>query len=106
MWRATIMTVLLLGAAAAYAADPSVSIVVRNHQFLPAEVSVQAGVRLELAIRNEQSVPVEFESTSLHREKVIPPGASGSVFVGPLQPGRYEFFDDFHPATRGNLVAK
>jgi len=28
------------------------------------------------------------------------------VFVGPLQPGRYEFFDDFHPASRGVLVVR
>jgi cupredoxin-like protein len=106
MWRATIMAVLLLGSTAAYAADASVSIAVRDHQFVPAEVAVPAGVRVELTIRNEQSVPAEFESTSLHREKVIPPGITGSIYVGPLQPGRYEFFDDFHPATRGNLVAK
>jgi hypothetical protein len=37
---------------------------------------------------------------------VVPPGGSASVFVGPLQPGRYEFFDDFHPASRGVLVVR
>jgi len=59
-----------------------------------------------LTIRNEQATPAEFESTSLHREKVVAPGSSASVFVGPLQPGRYEFFDDFHPASRGVLVVR
>jgi len=106
MWRAVITTAFLLGSAAAYAADPTVSIVVRDHQFVPAEVPVPAGVKVELVIRNDQAVPAEFESSSLHREKVIPPGTAGSVFVGPLPPGRYEFFDDFHPATRGTLVAQ
>jgi hypothetical protein len=26
------------------------------------------------------------------------------VFVRPLQPGRYNFYDDFHHATQGYLV--
>ncbi len=106
MWRVIIAALFLLGSAGAAGADPGVSITVRDHQFIPAEVPVPAGVKVELTIRNDQSVPAEFESTSLHREKVIPPGTAGSVFVGPLAPGRYEFFDDFHPATRGTLVAQ
>jgi hypothetical protein len=28
------------------------------------------------------------------------------VFIGPLRAGRYEFFDDFHPSSRGHIVAK
>ncbi len=87
------------------AAEPIV-ITVRDNQFVPAEVSVPAGVKVELTIKNEQSKPAEFESTSLHREKIVAPGASVSIFVGPLQPGRYEFFDDFNRAARGVLVAK
>ena len=86
------------------AADPTVTLAIRDHQFVPAEVPVPAKVKVELIIRNEQTTPAEFESTSLHREKVVPPGSAASVFVGPLNPGRYEFFDDFHPATRGVIV--
>ena len=82
------------------------TIAVRDHQFVPAEVPVPAGVKAELIIRNEQTIPAEFESKSLHREKVVAPGASVSIFVGPLSPGRYEFFDDFHPATRGVVVVQ
>jgi hypothetical protein len=48
----------------------------------------------------------EFESQALRREKVIPPGATATVYIGPLQPGRYEFFDDFRPTNRGFVVAK
>ena len=78
----------------ALAEGPPVAITLRDHQFSPAEVAVPAGVKAELVIRNEQTTPAEFESTALHREKVIPPGKTVSVFVGPLKPGRYEFFDD------------
>jgi hypothetical protein len=69
-------------------------------------VPVPAGTKIELAITNEQKIAAEFESQALRREKVIPPGATGTVYVGPLQPGRYEFFDDFRPNNRGFLVAK
>ena len=88
------------------AQEPTVTIAIKDHQFVPNEVPIPAGVRVELTIRNQQATPAEFESASLHREKVVPPGGSASVFVGPLQPGRYEFFDDFHPASRGFLVVR
>ena len=97
---------LLTLAVPAAAQTPSVNITVRDNQFVPAEVPVPAGVKVELVIRNEQQKPAEFESHVLHREKVIPPGGSASVFIGPLKPGRYEFIDDFHPATKGVVVAK
>ena len=48
----------------------------------------------------------EFESNSLHREKIVTAGGQIAVFVGPLDPGSYEFFDDFHNSTRGHLVVK
>src|SRR5947208_2223723 len=92
--------VVLALAAPAFAQDP-ITLTIKNNQFVPAEVQVPAGQRVELVIKNEQATPAEFESTSLHREKVVPAGSSASIFVGPLKPGRYEFFDDFHPATRG-----
>lgn len=88
-------------------ADPGpVSITLREHAFVPAEVKVPAGAKVELSIRNDQAMPAEFESSSLNREKVVSPGAAISVYVGPLSPGRYEFFDDFHPATRGFIVVE
>ena len=83
---------------------PTVTITLRDHQFVPAEVPVPAGVKVKLIIRNEQATNAEFESTSLHREKIVSPGGESIVFVGPLDPGTYEFFDDFHSATRGRLV--
>lgn len=82
------------------------TLTLRNHQFVPAELTIPANTKVELIVRNEQPTPAEFESNSLHREKVVPAGGQISVFVGPLDPGRYEFFDDFNQATRGFLVAK
>jgi hypothetical protein len=97
---------LVAFAAPAMAADPQVTIVLKDHAFTPNEVPVPAKTKVELLIQNQQATMAEFESHSLHREKVVQPGGQISVVVGPLDPGRYEFFDDFHNATRGFLVAK
>ncbi|MDQ2744996.1 MAG: cupredoxin domain-containing protein [Chloroflexota bacterium] len=32
-------------------------------------------------------------------------GQTITVYVGPLRPGRFEFFDDFNPRTRGHITA-
>ena len=86
--------------------DPEVTVTLQDHQFVPAEVPVPAGVKVRLVIKNAQSVNAEFESTVLHREKVINAGGETVVFVGPLSAGSYEFFDDFHQQTRGTLVVR
>ena len=100
--------ILLLGAVAApaLADDPSFPIRLKNNQFVPSEVQIPAGVKVKLVVRNENPTASEFESTQFHREKVVPPGQEITVFVGPLDPGSYEFFDDFHPETRGHLLVK
>ena len=90
----------------ALADDPSFSIVLKNNQFVPSEVQIPAGVKVKLVVRNDNPTASEFESTQFHREKIVPPGQEITVFVGPLDPGSYEFFDDFHPETRGHLVVK
>ncbi len=103
---ALLVMLVAVAVASAFADEPAVTIAIRDHQFVPSEVQMRANAKVELIIRNEQTTPAEFESTSLHREKVVAPGKAASVFVGPLKPGRYDFFDDFHPATRGVLVVQ
>jgi plastocyanin len=106
--RSLILAFALTGivAAPAVADDPVVTITLKDHQFVPSEVPVPAGVKVKLLVKNEQQATAEFESNSLHREKIVNGGGEITVFVGPLDPGSYEFFDDFHGATRGHLVAK
>lgn len=50
----------------------------RDHQFVPAQVSIPAGVKVELKVINEQQTPAEFESSSLHREQAVTPGSPAS----------------------------
>jgi hypothetical protein len=106
MSRALWTAFLIAVAVPALADEPKVSIIIRDNGFTPSEIEVPAGQKIELSVKNDQKRAAEFESHALRREKVIPPGATGTVYVGPLQPGRYEFFDEFHPNNRGFLVAK
>lgn len=91
----------------AWAADAEVELVIRGHQFSPAEIHVPAGQRVKLLVHNQDTAPEEFESYSLNREKLVPAGAKVVIFVGPLKAGRYEFFGDFNQATaKGVVVAQ
>ena len=101
-----IAVLALTTVAPALADDPSFAITLKNNQFVPSEVQIPAGVKVKLVVRNENPTTSEFESNQFHREKVVTPGQEITVFVGPLDPGSYEFFDDFHPQTRGRLVVK
>jgi plastocyanin len=82
-------------------------VVIRNHRFEPAEIKVPAGKKVKLVIENQDPTAEEFESHDLNREKVVPPKGKVTVFVGPLKPGRYPFFGDFHKETaKGVLIVE
>src|ERR1700730_3855632 len=109
--RIGVTTLVIAGflalAVPAWADDPEFTVVIKEHRFLPAELQVPAGVKVKLLIKNEDSTPEEFESRELHREKVVPAGQQGPVFIGPLDAGTYPFFGDFNPKTaQGKIIAK
>jgi hypothetical protein len=83
-----------------------VAIAVKDHHFQPGEIRAPANRPLTIRVKNLDATPMEFESVSLRVEKVVAPGGEGAVHVRALAPGRYEFFDDFHPETRGTLVVQ
>ena len=90
--------------ASAHAADTEFAMVIKSHQFVPAEIKVPANQRIKLNVHNQDSTPEEFESHSLKREKLIPGGAKALISIGPLKPGRYEFFGEFNQATAKGVV--
>jgi hypothetical protein len=95
------------GAAPALAADDSFTLSIEGHRFSPTEIEIPAGKKITLLVKNLDATPEEFESTDLRREKVVAGGDEITVYIGPLRPGRYEFFGDFNPDTaRGHIVAK
>lgn len=98
---------LLLGATPVVAQETEVKIAIRDHKFDPAEVNVPAEQKIKLVIENQDATAEEFESYELNREKVVPPKGKVTIFVGPLKPGRYPFFGDFHKdSAKGVLIAK
>ena len=82
----------------------TLSLTLKDHKFDPAEVHAPAGVPIEFHVKNLNGIVSEFESGDLHFEKIVPNGSEAVVHVRPQQPGRYNFFDDFHHETQGFLV--
>jgi heme/copper-type cytochrome/quinol oxidase subunit 2 len=82
----------------------SLSLTIKDGKFEPAELHAPAGRALEIHVTNLNAIPSEFESSDLHIEKIVPPGKEAVVRARPQQPGRYNFFDDFHRETQGVLV--
>jgi hypothetical protein len=88
-------------------ADDPLTLVFHNHRFEPARIEVPANVKFKLLVKNTDDSPDEFESVDLNREKLVAPGQTITVFLGPLSPGQYKFFGDFHQDTaQGIMVAK
>jgi hypothetical protein len=96
---------LVMGAAAARADDYVLTI--KDHRFTPTEIKIPANKRVQITVVNDDATPEEFESKEMKVEKVIPGKSKGVVRVGPLKPGRYPFFGEFHEATaKGALIAE
>lgn len=88
-------------------ADQEFTLAIKDHRFNPTELIVPAGQKIRLIVENQDPTPEEFESYTLNREKVVAGGGRIVLYVGPLKPGRYEFFGEFNQATaRGWLVAR
>jgi plastocyanin len=82
----------------------TLSLTLKDHKFDPAEVHAPAGKPIEFHVKNQNGIVSEFESSDLHFEKIMPNGGEAVVHVRPQQPGRYNFFDDFHHETQGFLI--
>jgi hypothetical protein len=70
---------------------------------------VPANQKVKITITNNDDEAAEFESHQLNREKVVPAHESVTLYVGPLDPGIYPFFNDFDPSmekARGKIIAK
>ena len=81
---------------------------IKDHKFIPKIIEAPAGKVIKLKVTNLDATVEEFESDDLKREKIVP-GNGGSIVVtvGPLKPGRYIFFGEFHMDTaQGELIVK
>ena len=103
-----LLFVAAVAVAPAFAADPpAFELILKDHKFAPAELTVPAGQRIKLTVKNQDTTSAEFESHDFKAEKVVPGSGEVVLFIGPLKPGSYKFFDDFHEKeTRGIIIAK
>jgi hypothetical protein len=105
--RSSLFVFLSLVLISVNAATPVFEIEIRDHLFIPAELTVPAGKKIKLVVYNRDSTPEEFESYELNREKVIMGSSKVVIFIGPLKPGEYPFFGEFNPKTaQGRVIAK
>ena len=101
------LALILVMTIGATAQEPAYTLVIKDHQFQPTEIEIPAGQKIALLVKNNDTTPEEFESTELRREKVVAGGEQITVYIGPLKPGKNEFFGDFNPMTaRGHIIAK
>ena len=104
-----LFALLVMSAASSVSATepPEFRLVIRDHRFVPAELKVPANTKIKLVVVNQDVTPEEFESHELNREKVVTGRGTIPVYVGPLKPGRYPFFGEFHAETaQGALIAQ
>ena len=105
-----ILSAFLLGAmiqGSPLGADEIYSIAIKGHQFFPAELTVPANRKFKVVVENQDATAEEFESFDLNREKVVSGNSKITLFLGPLAPGTYKYFGEFHSQTaRGMIIAQ
>ena len=91
----------------ARAADDSSQLRFHAGAVEPASLTLPANTPVKLQVTNAGDAAVEFESFELHRERVVQPGQTITVYIPALPPGTYPFFDDFsHGAVKGEIVSR
>jgi heme/copper-type cytochrome/quinol oxidase subunit 2 len=91
----------------ARAADSSPQLRFQAGAVEPATLTLPADAPVKLQVTNAGDSTIEFESFELHRERVVQPGQTITVYLPALPAGTYPFFDDFsHGAVKGQIVSR
>lgn len=94
----------LIFTAGAHAEDYVLTL--KDQQFAPKELQIPAGQKVKLIVKNLDATPAEFESTDLNREKFVTGHSEILVYIGPLDAGKYTYFNDIHRDTTGVIIVK
>lgn len=90
-----------------WADDAVYTLSIKDHRFVPAEITIPADTRVKLLVKNLDPSAEEFESYELNREKIVAGGKETIIYIGPEKPGRYPFFGDFHQdSAKGVVIVK
>lgn len=107
LFTTIISLAFIFGASQANAESKEFLVQIKNHKFEPAEIEVLANQEFKLIVENTDKTLEEFESADLKKEKLVGAGKKITIFIGPLKPGEYKFFGDFHQKTaQGKIVVK
>ena len=106
--------IFLLGSASALvpasvrADDPcALGLTLKDHVFAPPELKAPAGKDIAITLKNEDDSFEEFDSNSLHTEKIVTAKGKVTIKLKPLTAGRYPFRGEFHEATaQGVLIVE
>ena len=86
--------------------QPANTIVIKNHQFIPPQLIIPAGQKIQITVDNQDPTPEEFESFDLDREQVVEGNKKIIVYIGPLKPGKYGYWADYHQDSKGVIIAQ
>jgi heme/copper-type cytochrome/quinol oxidase subunit 2 len=89
---------------AAFADDAVFTLTLKDHRYQPEELVVPAGKKIKLQIENKDITAEEFESFALNREKVVPAQGTTTLFIGPLEAGRYPFIGEFYEESAHGVI--
>jgi hypothetical protein len=105
--RVFLFVLMTVFSASALADVKEYTLTLRQHRFVPAQLTIPANTKVKLLVVNEDTTPEEFESHELNREKIVTGKGRITVYIGPLKPGKYPFFGEFHMDTaQGVLIAR
>lgn len=82
----------------------AIPVTLKNHQFTPAVIHVEANEPTLITLSNQDDAAEEFDSSSLKVEKVVPGHETGNVRLRPLAPGKYPFMGEYHAETAQGVV--
>ena len=91
-----ILGMLSFVASSAAAEDlPVFHVEMKDGVITPQHLEVPAKTKIKIVVKNTGSMPAELENLDLHKEAVVPAGSESSMIIRTLDPGEYQFFDDF-----------
>ncbi len=102
-----LVSALLIGGTmftVAHAETQTIDMVIKDHKFSPAEITIPANTPVILQVKNADHAVEEFDSHDLRREKIIAPGMTAKIKLDGLAPGEYSFMGEFHSSTAQGKV--
>jgi len=108
-WFVVLLTVLLLGAGSAPAAEPQkftlINVVLDGTKiWLPSSLMVHQGDEVELTLINKLDDPHGFKIEDFGIEEVVPPKAQMTVQFTASQPGVHSYICHIHPPHLGGQI--